>query len=404
MPVPINQCYLWTISRNAYLCVQNIFGMTAKDINKRKFDKTTTLKLNIFRDCFREWYPVFLHDPHTTKIYVYDMFAGSGEDSVGDEGSPLILVNEAKGGEDRKHCNTLLRKDDKEVTFTFNELLKEKSKKLESLLRTNLSNCRESCGLDCCCYSNALKFTQQEFHTLVYSNEVKNILKNNRYAKFILLDQYGFKEVDTKIFRLLVNSPKTDIVFFIASSFVKRFAQEPAVKKYFDTNKLYWDETKPKECHRVIKEYYAALLPNDRDYYLHAFTMKKGSNYYGLIFCSGHSLGMEKFMKVCWNIDNLEGESNCNVGGSLGSGSLFPDLESKSALITKKLRELILSEVITTNLEGLNYALKLGCQPRVFVEAIKLLKKEGLVSIDGDFNESATNIHRAKEYKIIVVK
>ena len=76
--------------------------------------------------------------------------------------------------------------------------------------------------------------------------------------------------------------------------------------------------------HTLIKEYYQFLLPKDKDYFLHAFTMKKGSNYYGLIFCSGHSFGMEKFMRVCWKVDPEAGESNCEVGGFLGRGSFFP--------------------------------------------------------------------------------
>lgn len=35
----------------------------AKDINKKEFDEATLLKLEIFRECFREWLPVFIHSP-----------------------------------------------------------------------------------------------------------------------------------------------------------------------------------------------------------------------------------------------------------------------------------------------------------------------------------------------------
>lgn len=376
--------------------------MAKKDINKSSFDETTTLKLDIFRGCFREWYPVFLHHGFIDKVYVYDMFAGSGRDSEGDEGSPLILLNEAKGGEERKHCKTLLKKRNKEVVFTFNELLQDKSKELENVLRTNLIECKKSCKFDNCPYSDSMRFTQQEFHKLINTSEVKNILKNNRYAKFILLDQYGFKEVDTEIFRLLVNSPKTDIVFFVASSFVKRFRNSPETKKYIDTSKIDWDKATPKEVHTLIKEYYQSLLPKDKDYFLHAFTMKKGSNYYGLIFCSGHSFGMEKFMRVCWKVDPEAGESNCEVGGFLGRGSFFPELESKTASVENELRELVLSGEITTNIVGLNYALKLGCRPKVFVDTIFALEKEGRIQFEGEPNKTATDIHKAKEFRIVV--
>ena len=74
----------------------------AKNINSFEYTEETMLKLDIFRKCFREWYPVFLHAPHITHLFIYDMFAGSGKDAVGNYGSPLILLQEAKG-EKKQH-------------------------------------------------------------------------------------------------------------------------------------------------------------------------------------------------------------------------------------------------------------------------------------------------------------
>ena len=64
----------------------------AKDINKTIFTEETKLKLDIFRECFREWYPVFLHNQYIKRLYIYDMFAGSGKDVIGNFGSPLDIV------------------------------------------------------------------------------------------------------------------------------------------------------------------------------------------------------------------------------------------------------------------------------------------------------------------------
>ncbi len=50
----------------------------AKDMHKESFTKETLLKLDLFRDCFKEWFPVFLHSPYYNELYVYDLFAGSG--------------------------------------------------------------------------------------------------------------------------------------------------------------------------------------------------------------------------------------------------------------------------------------------------------------------------------------
>lgn len=40
----------------------------AKDINKKEFTEETQLKLEIFQECFREWYPVFIHNKYITNV------------------------------------------------------------------------------------------------------------------------------------------------------------------------------------------------------------------------------------------------------------------------------------------------------------------------------------------------
>lgn len=83
--------------------------MAKIDINKQPFHEATMLKLDIFRRCFREWFPVFVHHPGVKQIFIYDMFAGSGTDSMGNPGSPIILLEEARGDK-RQHCKDLAQK------------------------------------------------------------------------------------------------------------------------------------------------------------------------------------------------------------------------------------------------------------------------------------------------------
>ncbi len=45
--------------------------MAKKDINKEPFHEATMLKLDIFRKCFREWFPVFVHHSSVKKIFIY---------------------------------------------------------------------------------------------------------------------------------------------------------------------------------------------------------------------------------------------------------------------------------------------------------------------------------------------
>lgn len=375
--------------------------MAKKDINKAEFTEETKLKLDIFRQCFREWYPVFVHNPYISHIFVYDMFAGSGKDTAMTPGSPIILFQEARGDK-RQHCKSLLKRNKVYVTFGFNELDSEKRKELESNITSELLSCQAQCVETKCPFENAFYYGSQDFSSLINNRRLNQILSNAQYAKFILLDQYGFKQINDDVFLKLVNSPTTDFIFFIASSFIKRFKDLPAVTAYFKKNTISFDETRPKECHKVITDYFRSLIPANKKYYLHSFTIQKGSNYYGLIFGSAHSLGMEKFVKVCWKEDRQAGESNCNLYNDFEPGTLFydPQITNKKTRIFKEIKDKILDSTINDNITGLDYALEHGCEPKLFVEVMDTLIKEDRVKILGTYNKQATNIHKAKPYKM----
>lgn len=379
--------------------------MAKKDINKSEFTEETKLKLDLFRECYREWFPVFVHNPYIKHIFVYDMFAGSGRDSVGNPGSPIILFQESCGDK-KQHCKSLTKKNAPQVTFAFNEFESTKKDELEENVSREFNACKSQCTERTCPFEKSFYCGQNDFSSLINNNATFNqILSNKNYAKFILLDQYGFKQINDDIFLKLVNSPNTDFIFFIASSFVRRFKDMPAVTAYFDNNKISYDESRPKECHRVITDYFRNLISPEKNYYLHSFTIQKGTNYYGLIFGTNHSLGMEKFVKVCWRHDKLAGESNCNIDNDFELGSLFydPNNSIKRNTMQSILESKILQSEITDNITGLNYVLKNGCEPKLFVEVVKKLLQQGKIQVDGKFNSQSTNIHKAEKFKIVVI-
>ncbi len=372
-----------------------------KDINKEKFTEETKLKLDIFRECFREWFPVFLHNPYISRIYIYDLFAGSGSDAQGVPGSPIILLQEAMGNK-KQHCIYLNKNGKPLVVFGFNEKISSKKLLLEDNVSKELSACQYHCSLSECAFSNSCNFESKDFKELIQNQTILSVLGNKNYGKFILLDQYGFKQITDEVFLKLINSPKTDFIFFIASSSIRRFKDEPSVKAYFKREKISFDESRPKECHRSITNYFRSLIPAEKEYYLHSFTIQKGTNYYGLIFGSNHSFGMEKFIKVCWAHDNFAGESNCNINNDFDKDSLFynPLGTNKIQVVKDDITNHILAGDIEDNISGLKYALKYGCKPKLFIDVIESLLKNQKVKIDGQMNKTASNIHSAKLYKI----
>lgn len=373
-----------------------------KDINNEVFTEETKLKLDIFRECFREWFPVFLNNKFVSRIFIYDFFAGSGQDIEGTPGSPLILIEEAKGDK-RQYCKQYLE-GTKSIMFAFNEFETIKKELLEKTVSEHLSKCKEECNLDQCVFEKTCHYRDDDFQDLIKSPNINDILENKHYGKFILLDQYGFQQISEEVFLKFVNSPKTDFIFFIASSFIRRFSKLPAVLKYFKEENITFDDKKPKECHRVIADYFRGLIPSEKEYYLHHFTIKKGANYYGLVFGTNHTFGMEKFLKVCWKHDVYAGESNCNMFDDYDPGTLFHTTENtnKQEQIRNSLRTEILSGTIKDNKTGLKFVINKGGMPSLYLDVIDVLLKTGRIVIDGKMNKQVTNIHNVDEYKIIL--
>ena len=372
----------------------------AKDINEKPFDEATQLKLKIFGETFQEWFPVFIHDNYTKKVYIYDFFSGSGTDIEGNFGSPLVLLDMAKG-ENRKYCS----KVSKVISFTFNDSVKGKSSELQQNVNNHIAACQKNNRCGECVYKYQVK--QSDFRSFFQDDAVQRILNNNEFGKFIPLDQYGFKEIDKRVFLQLISYPKTDFIFFISSSFIKRFKEHPNTKAHIDTSQIKFDESLPKECHGTIADYFKTLIPKDKLYYLHHFTIQKKTgkgNYYGLIFGTSHTLGMEKFLKVCWRNDRRSGESNCNIDNDYEEDTLFYDplSSNKKDRVKKNIKNHILSGKIIDNISGLKFALQQGCEPVLFTEVVKELEKKKKIERYGELNYSSTNISKAKKYNIKV--
>lgn len=370
----------------------------AKDINKTKFDEATKLKLDIFGECFEQWLPVFNNDLYTESVYVFDFFAGSGKDIKNNHGSPLVLLEKAKGT-DRKYCINAR----KEIKFLFNESESVKSKELLENVIQHIEQCKKVNKCSGCIYQ--IKVENYNFQDIFSNSAIINIFKNKDIGKFVLLDQYGFSQIDEQIFQHLISFPKTDFIFFISSSFISRFRVHPNTTKYIDTSKIDFENIRPNEVHRAIANYFRDLIPNDKEYFLHHFSIRKEEkkgNYYGLIFGSNHTFGMEKFLKVCWKHDTYSGEANYNIDNNFEKGTLFfhPENNIKKESVSKEIKQLILSGEITNNISGLKFAMHKGCLPLLFTSVVQQLEKDKLIDRYGEVNNQSSTIHKAKVYHI----
>lgn len=306
----------------------------AKDIHAKPFDESTKVKLELFRLYAREWLPVFIHSS-APRIEIYDYFAGEGQDVEGTWGSPLLILDELKN-----YCAELKQKRIR-VDLHFNDFQKRKIDALRQNIKNKIIQCAADssqpfCKVSATSYSCPfhLHYHNSDFQKL-FLEDYLHFKQNPKTARLIFIDQYGIKQVTKEVFEKLTSLLKTDFMFFISSFHIVRFKDHPSFRAYIETENIEFTDQKPAACHRTIHQYYTKFTKSN--YFLGQFSIKKGTNYYGLIFGSNNHLGMKKFLDVAWKIDPHTGDANHDIDGDkIRSGQLTIDFDGANTVNTVK--------------------------------------------------------------------
>ncbi len=356
----------------------------ARDIHKKPFDEGTKAKLAIFRDYLRHWLPVFISkkEIYWNTINIYDFFSGPGSDGFGNNGTPLIILEELQPYFD----NIISKKLN--VNLYFNEYDKSKYEVLKKTVTPEDEDLRPyAIEIDCL-----------DFKVAFEKNYPKMGIKGN--ANLLFLDQTGVKHINEEIFSKILHLKQTDFLFFISSSTIKRFVEHPSISQYVKLNSEEVEKTPYHKIHRLVLEYYKSLVPKTKAFFLAPFSLRKNSGLYGLIFGSGHVLGIEKFLTTCWNIDKERGEANFDIDDDKikqGQFDLFTNEVQKPKkvdLFEKELREKILSKALTTDKEIYLFTVTNGFLPSHSRKVISQLIKENKIQ-KGNFDLS-TKVCKAK--------
>lgn len=349
----------------------------AKDINKTAFDEATKTKLELFKLYLQAWLAIFFVQD-TQEIQLFDFFAGSGTDSKGTFGSPLITLELI-----RNYCKKI-SDNNSNVIINLNDADKNKVMILNDRKNKFLEYCKSNyCDLDNQNCPFQVNIYNEDFAKLY--DELYPQFQSRILPRFVLIDQYGIKQVNPRVFLKLISIRMTDIMFFISSSFIKRFAEQPEFQQYLIKENLSFDDTKFSHSHRMIFNYYKSMIPPDKEYYLGQFSIKKNNNYYGLIFGSNHPLGLEKFLENAWKIDPITGDANFDIDGDpirTGKVSIFDDLNipKKLTLYQNNLLEW-LGESGKDNKEIYFFSLENGIAKSKSNLLLKNLEKEGKIIV-----------------------
>lgn len=338
--------------------------MPIKNLHSEPFDEATLTKLDIFREYLTEWLPVFIHSNKGRPIKIYDFFAGEGQDSMGNHGSPLIILETIS-----KYKDDILKKNIK-IKLLFNELIPEKFQKLETLIDSEMD------GLGKLKTNLNIEKRNKDF-AQIFRDETINLKFGNN---LLFLDQYGVKQITPEVFLDLSSFPKTDFLFFISSSYLNRFK----FQEYHPDLQL-GDNFKYSDVHRKVVDYYRGLLPQGSKLKLYPFTLKKSSsgNIYGLIFGSRHPAGIDKFLNIAWNQNKINGEANFDIDEDEEKRQRQFAFErkkiSKLDNFKRELKEFILSKKEISNKEIYDYTLENGHIPKHAKEVLCELRNNEMV-------------------------
>ncbi|MDH3975445.1 MAG: three-Cys-motif partner protein TcmP [Deltaproteobacteria bacterium] len=336
-----------------------------RDIHKTPFDEGTKAKLALYENYIKEWLPVFLsRTPIYTKINIFDFFSGPGKDETGCKGSPLITIDLLQ-----PYLSNIIG-NKQQVTLFFNDNRKKKVRTLQE--HVSALN-PESHAFEIICTSNEFNVAFREYLPK---------MSESGTANFLFLDQNGIKHITDDVFLEIINLPATDFLFFTSSSTLSRFTDHPEIKKYIDIPSHEITASNYYHIHRHVIDYYWKLIPNSREYYLAPFSIKKGANIYGLIFGTGHLLGLDKFVNQCWKLDPQTGDSNYDIDQdniNPQQPSLFREfnIPKKVQLFENELEKAILKGKVKSNKDIYRYTLTSGIKPANARSVINGLIRDG---------------------------
>lgn len=196
-----------------------------------------------------------------------------------------------------------------------------------------------------------------------------------------------------QIFRKLIELPKTDFLFFISSSAMKRFAHTPefaAIFPNFSSDSV--ANARVEDVHRIMLEHYQSMIPSGNQTRLYPFTLRKSGNVYGLVFGSAHPLGVEKFLDLAWNQNKFNGEANFDIDDDRKKAQpvLFQEMRrlTKRERFECELEKFIRDSGETTNRQVYEFTMDKGHPKAHARECVIRLRQEKKIDCPGQIGFS----------------
>lgn len=371
--------------------------MPTKNLHAQPFEEGTITKLEIFENYAKEWLPTFIMSCPSQELWIFDFFAGTGYDKANIPGSPIRLLKQVKN-----QVGHIFQQKVK-ICICLNEINKSKYDLLEQSCKQFIANDAELSRLEETKYLT-IHYRQEDFAELF----PKTLSTISKHPSLLYLDQNGMKFLADKYLLDLEKLPTIDFLYYLSSSYFVRFGNT----EQFQTN-LRIDIERARQnpyryIHRSILEQLKERVPGNSKLRLYPFSIKKGTNVYGIIFGAKHPRAVDKFLKTAWEKNNINGEANFDIDDEAGKAQLdiFGGKKlTKIEQFQNNLKKLILDSKITTNKEAFDYVLEQGHISEHAADVVKKMKKDGLIDYDAKSPlinyEQAYKNNRIIEYKLL---
>ncbi len=348
--------------------------MSYLDLHRKAFDDGTLCKLEIFEAYVQAWLPTFIMQ-NAGSICIFDLFAGPGYDKDGVEGSPIRIIKQVEA-----QVGNIFQKDVR-ICIWLNEYKQDKYENLKSTIENYIQSNTELKRLYECKKLH-IKYTNEAIDMLF--PEIITII--NKYPSLVLLDQNGVKFISDNYFLPLVKAKTTDFLFYVASSFIRRFASREEFQRNLSFDLSQSKEGLPTDIHRWVVKQMQKRIPYDSKARLYPFSIKKGANIYGIIFGASHPFAVDKFLKIAWNQNSINGEANFDIDSDIQKSqmNLFSGKQlNKIEKFKFDLVEAILSRKIVDNKTAYLYTIEHGHICKHADEIIRQLKKDSKIQYEG---------------------
>lgn len=347
--------------------------MPNKNLHENPFSESTIVKLEIFDAYIQAWLPTFIHSDFQT-ICMFDFFSGNGYQN-GIAGSSIRILQNIK----IQVGNVFKYRKKIKVFLNEYEPTKVKQTKFEQL------------KIACNEYLENNKDVQRAIEIIYYNEDFQTLFPKliseiEKYPSLVFLDQNGIKFLSDDYLLKLEKSSHTDFLYFVSSSYFNRFGQKEEFSKYLNLDMAEIKKTPYQLIHKLVVQKLRDNLPNHSTLKLYPFSLKKGSNIYGIIFGAKHARALDKFLNIAWKINPVNGNANFDIDkdalkfqSNIFTGEQYTKLETFKLL----LREKILQGIIKNNTDALQFAYNEGHIGRHAADCLKEMKRKNELFYDG---------------------